>query len=40
LDQVSFPHLNERLKQNGVQEKLTAQWIDHCLRLHGLRAAA
>ncbi len=27
LDYVDFPHLNERLKQNTVQEKLTAQWI-------------
>jgi NADPH-dependent glutamate synthase beta subunit-like oxidoreductase/NAD(P)H-flavin reductase len=31
LDKVDFPHLNERLKQNGVQEKLTAKWIEHCL---------
>ncbi len=32
LDQVSFSHLHERLKQNSVQEKLTAQWIDSCLK--------
>jgi len=32
LDSVSFPHLNERLKQNSVQEKLTAQWVDSCLK--------
>jgi NADPH-dependent glutamate synthase beta subunit-like oxidoreductase/NAD(P)H-flavin reductase len=31
LDKVDFIHLNERLKQNTVQEKLTAQWIAHCL---------
>ncbi len=32
LDKVVWPHLHERLKQNSVQEKLTAQWIDLCLR--------
>ena len=32
LDEVSFAHLHERLKQNSVQEKLTAQWIDACLK--------
>ncbi len=37
LDEVNFPHLNERLKQNSVQEKLTAQWIDSCLKQQGLR---
>jgi len=31
LDRVDFPALAERLKQNSVQEKLTAEWIDHCL---------
>ena len=31
LDLVDFPALDQRLRQNGVQEKLTAQWIDHCL---------
>ncbi|WP_239234003.1 FAD-dependent oxidoreductase [Candidatus Nitrotoga sp. BS] len=31
LDCVNFPGLNARLKQNTVQEKLTAQWIEHCL---------
>ena len=29
LDLVDFPGLDLRLKQNAVQEKLTAQWIDH-----------
>ena len=37
LDAVSFPHLGERLKQNSVQEKLTAQWIDACLKQQGIR---
>ncbi len=32
LDRVDFPALHERLRQNGVQEKLTAQWIDRALR--------
>ena len=27
LDRVDFPGLNARLRQNAVQEKLTAQWI-------------
>ncbi len=31
LDNVSFTFLNERLKQNSVQEKLTAGWIEFCL---------
>jgi len=35
LDRVDFPGLKARLRQNSVQEKLTAQWIDRCLaRLH------
>ena len=35
LDRVDFPGLKSRLRQNSVQEKLTAQWIDRCLvRLH------
>jgi hypothetical protein len=32
LDRVDFPALHERLLQNGVQEKLTAQWVDRALR--------
>jgi NADPH-dependent glutamate synthase beta subunit-like oxidoreductase/NAD(P)H-flavin reductase len=39
LDQVDFPALNERLRQNGVQEKLTAQWIDRALRTLNARPA-
>jgi len=31
LDWVDFSTLNERLKQNSLAEKLTAQWIRHCL---------
>ncbi|MDE3061032.1 MAG: pyridine nucleotide-disulfide oxidoreductase, partial [Pseudomonadota bacterium] len=37
LDCVSWPHLNARLKQNSVQEKLTAQWVDACLKTLQLR---
>ncbi len=40
LDLVSWPHLAQRLKQNSVQEKLTAQWIDACLKQLQLRAGA
>jgi NADPH-dependent glutamate synthase beta subunit-like oxidoreductase/NAD(P)H-flavin reductase len=32
LEQVDFAALHERLAQNGVQENLTAQWIDRALR--------
>jgi hypothetical protein len=31
LDAVDWRALEARLKQNGAQEKLTAEWIDHCL---------
>ena len=37
LDNVSWPHLNERLKQNTLQEKLTKQWIDRSLKMLNLR---
>jgi len=30
LDEVDFDALASRLSQNGAQEKLTAQWIQHC----------
>jgi hypothetical protein len=40
LDYVDFPALRERLKQNEVQEKLTAQWIDRCLKHLSLRRSA
>jgi hypothetical protein len=28
LDSVDFVHLNSRLKQNSVQEKLSSQWLE------------
>ncbi|MBV8211141.1 MAG: hypothetical protein JO133_13890, partial [Burkholderiaceae bacterium] len=33
LDAVDFGSLNERLKQNSLQEKVTAQWLQHCAQL-------
>lgn len=30
LDSVDFHALNERLRQNSLQEKLTVQWLSHC----------
>ncbi|HZM36121.1 MAG TPA: hypothetical protein VFC18_16725, partial [Burkholderiales bacterium] len=33
LDQVDFGALAQRLAQNSVQEKLTALWIERCLKL-------
>jgi len=38
LDHVDWATLRTRLSQNGVQEKLTKQWIDRCLRQLGVRA--
>jgi NADPH-dependent glutamate synthase beta subunit-like oxidoreductase/NAD(P)H-flavin reductase len=38
LDHVDWSNLRTRLSQNGVQEKLTKQWIDRCLRQLGVRA--
>ena len=32
LDCVDFRALSDRLKQNSLQEKLTAQWVAHCLQ--------
>jgi NAD(P)H-flavin reductase len=41
LDRVDFPALHERLRQNALPEKLTAQWIDRALRrLHARPAIA
>ncbi len=40
LDRVEFHGLHERLGQNSLQEKLTAQWIDRCLKRLQLRQAA
>jgi NADPH-dependent glutamate synthase beta subunit-like oxidoreductase/NAD(P)H-flavin reductase len=40
LDYVDWNTLRTRLSQNGVQEKLTKQWIDRCLRQLGVREQA
>jgi NADPH-dependent glutamate synthase beta subunit-like oxidoreductase/NAD(P)H-flavin reductase len=40
LDSVSWSHLNERLKQNSLAEKITALWIDNCLKQLELRKNA
>ncbi len=37
LDLVDFACLDQRLKQNSVQQKLTALWIDRCLARLGER---
>jgi NAD(P)H-flavin reductase len=38
LDAVDFGSLNERLKQNSLQEKLTALWLDHVVAQAAERA--
>jgi NADPH-dependent glutamate synthase beta subunit-like oxidoreductase/NAD(P)H-flavin reductase len=38
IDRVDFTCLNQRLRQNGVQEKVAALWIDRSLRRLGVRA--
>jgi len=40
LERVDFAALGQRLRQNSLQEKLTALWIDRCLRRLQLRSAA
>jgi NADPH-dependent glutamate synthase beta subunit-like oxidoreductase/NAD(P)H-flavin reductase len=40
LDRVDFNNLRERLSQNSVAEKLTAAWVDRCLRRMEVRTAA
>ena len=40
LDRVDFDGLAARLKQNSLQEKLTWQWLDRCLKHLGARATA
>ena len=40
LDVVDFGSLRERLGQNAVQEKMTAQWIEHCAANPSARRAA
>ena len=37
LDRVDFGNLRQRLRQNGTQEKIGAQWIDRSLRKLGQR---
>jgi NAD(P)H-flavin reductase len=37
LDHVDWRALDARLRQNGAQEKLTAEWVDHCLVKLGSR---
>ena len=37
LDRVDWGALDARLRQNSVQEKLTAEWVDHCLVQLGAR---
>jgi NAD(P)H-flavin reductase len=37
LDAVDFGALRQRLTQNSLQEKLTAQWIDRALAIEGAR---
>jgi hypothetical protein len=32
LDAVDFGALDQRLRQNSLQEKLTARWIAYCLQ--------
>lgn len=32
LDQVDFKCLSDRLSQNSLSEKLTQQWVQHCLK--------
>ena len=40
LDSVDFHLLNERLKQNSLQEKLSARWLAHCTQQLGPQHAA
>ncbi|PIR39205.1 MAG: pyridine nucleotide-disulfide oxidoreductase [Alphaproteobacteria bacterium CG11_big_fil_rev_8_21_14_0_20_39_49] len=40
LDRVSFDHLDQRLAQNGIHEKLSALWINRCLQQLNLRKKA
>jgi hypothetical protein len=39
LDEVDWRSLNERLRQNSLQEKLTAKWIGRCLARRDSTAA-
>ena len=35
LDHVDFDNLNQRLRANGAQEKLSSLWLDHVLAGQG-----
>jgi hypothetical protein len=35
LDDVDFPALDERLRQNAVEEKLTARWVENVIAGEG-----
>jgi hypothetical protein len=35
LDDVDFPALDERLRQNAVEEKLTARWVESVIAGEG-----
>jgi NADPH-dependent glutamate synthase beta subunit-like oxidoreductase/NAD(P)H-flavin reductase len=37
LDRVDWRGLNDRLQQNSLQEKLTAQWVDRAMKIAGMR---
>ena len=36
MDLVDWKHLNERLRQNTVAEKLSNQWLDYLIKKHNL----
>ncbi len=40
LDRVDWKGLNNRLGQNSLSEKITAQWVDRCLKQLELRKVA
>ena len=39
LDRVDFANLHARLRQNSVQEKVAALWLDRSLKRLGARSA-
>jgi hypothetical protein len=40
LDCVDFAALSQRLRQNSLQEKLTAQWLAQCIPAERRRRAS
>ena len=40
LDAVDFQALDQRLRQNSLQERLTTRWIGQCTRAVSRQAAA